>query len=96
MAEGLSMPFRVYALEGVSKTQDEAIVRQAVTLAEHDAAIGHNNTKLAVAVTRVDAHAKALDSLTELMNKVIWSLVGLSLTIAGSAVGIAVTVGSGG
>lgn len=60
-----------------------------------DSRVDTHTTDLAVQDSRIKANESQIASLTALMNKVIWSLVGLSLTIAASAAAIALTVGQG-
>jgi hypothetical protein len=91
-----NLGMRVYGLEGVTRTQDAAITRQALTLADHDQLLGTHTTELAVQDTKLATHTEQIGALTTLMNKVIWALVGLSTAITVSAVTIAITVGSGG
>lgn len=57
---------------------DEAIGQQAVTTAKHD--------------ERLDDVEQAITRLADTVNKGIWALVTFSLTIAGSAVGLAITL----
>ena len=95
-APSASLPLRVYGLEGVTKTQDEAITRQGVTLAEHDERLGKHDTELAVHGTMLIGNAKQISDLASLMTKVIWSLVGLSTAITVAAVTVALTVSAGG
>lgn len=83
---------RVYGLEGITKTQDHAITIQAKTIAEQDETLQDHTIELAVHEQRLNAHDKSLETLVGLVNKVIWALVGFSLTIAGSAVAVAQAV----
>ena len=95
-AASVPIPMRVYALEGITATQDDAISRQGLSLAEHAELLGEHTTELAVHENRLKTNDAQITALTALTNKVIWGLVGLSLTIAGSAVTIALTIGNGG
>lgn len=94
-ASDLPRDLRIYALEGVTATQDDAIVKQGLTIAGHDEKLTAHAVSIATLDTRVSAHDRAIADLTALTNKVIWALTVFSLTIAGSAAGVILT-GSGG
>ena len=91
----IPLPMRVYALEGKTEDLDDGITRQGLSLAEHHELMAAHTTTLAVHDTKLVTNAEQISALTSLMNKVIWSLVALSTTIAASAAAIALTVGSG-
>jgi hypothetical protein len=89
MPEVAALKIRADHLEGRQsqhadhlRKHDEAIGIQAVTTAKHD--------------ERLDGVEEAVTKLAETVNKGIWALVGFSLTIAGSAVGLAITISNNG
>jgi hypothetical protein len=77
--QAAALPYRVYGLEGVTKTQDQAIERlhdktsrhsealaaQAVTLARHDELIGKSTENLVEVKTDVAGLAVAVVALGE-------------------------------
>lgn len=83
---GAALPFRVTSLEK-NEMQTVSEIRSLdhrATIAETQIAAIHNDIKVLNG---------SVEGLTGQLNKVFWTLVGLSITIAGSAVTVAMTVG---
>lgn len=59
---------------------DDGVGRQAVTAAKHE--------------EQLEDHEDAIKTLAETVNKGIWALVGFAFVVAGSAVGLAITITS--
>lgn len=92
-------PFRIYALETRADTVDAAIDRerkrgdrldasigtQAITLAEHDAKLSDLKE---TTDERIVALVTTTDKLATSLNRVMWALVGFSVTVASSSVAL--------
>lgn len=94
--KALPIPFRVYALEGAQKTQDEAIVRQGVTLAVHDERLNAHGETLATHTEALANQRGDIVTLTTLMKWGLGVMVGFAFTVAAAAVVFALSVASAG
>ena len=90
-----ALGFRVYGLEGASKTQDDAIVRLREGQARHSEALGNQAVTLARHDEQIASVEKAVVALSETVSKGIWALIAFAFTIAASAVGLAITLAGG-
>lgn len=86
--EELPLELRVYGLEGIVQTQDEAITKQAITLSEHDARIRAQEVLTPVLATNQTAMQKSMDAVLGELVKTRWTLIGLALSGIGIAVGL--------
>lgn len=85
-SNGAAIPFRVMSLEKNEMQTREELRR-----------LGDRTAKGEAQIDAIHEDIKSLDSsvsnLSGQLNKVFWTLVGLSVTIAGSAVTVAMTIG---
>ena len=94
-AQENALGFRVYGLEGQTKTIDDAIVRMRENQARHSEAIGSQAVTIARHDERIEGVEKAVVALSDTVSKGIWALIAFAFTIAASAVGLAITLAGG-
>lgn len=86
--EDLPDSLRIYGLEGITQTQDEAIAQHAVTLAEHHARLAAHDTQLAVTIVNQTALQKSMDAVVSELVKTRWTLIAFALSGIGIAIGL--------
>lgn len=91
--EELPLELRVYGLEGITQTQDEALAAHAVTLAEHDTRIRATEVLAAVHTESQATMQKSLDAVVTELVKTRWTLIGFAVSVAVAAVGAAIGIG---
>lgn len=84
------MPMRVYGLEGIVQTQDEALAQHAITLAKQDERLGGHDVAIGILTTQVTALVTATSTTNSTLNKVMWTLIGFAFTVAAAAVGVVI------
>lgn len=86
MTEEPPMAWRMRTAEARLNAIDAGFATQARSIAAHD-------EQQARIETKVEAHESAITSISAKLDKVYWALIGLSLTIAGSAAATIMTMG---
>jgi hypothetical protein len=77
----MPLDLRVYGLEGIVDTQDEAITKHALTLARHDERLGASEVTSAVHSEQIGALVKVTATMSTTMNKVMWTLIGSAISV---------------
>lgn len=86
--EELPLEMRVYGLEGITTTQDEALAQQAIAIAEHDARIRAQEVLTPVLVSDQKAMQRSMDAIVSELVKTRWALIGFALSGIGIAIGL--------
>lgn len=82
-----TLAWRMRSAEARQNAMDAGFAAQARTIAHHD-------ERQARLETTVAMHETTINTLATKLDKVYWALIGLSLTIAGSAMAAIITLGS--
>ncbi len=91
-SQGIGLPFRVYGLEGMVKTLDEASVRQREAAARLHEAVGGQGIALAKHEVEITDTKADVAGLANTVNKMVFILIGFAFTTAASAAGVAATI----
>jgi hypothetical protein len=86
--EELPLDLRVYGLEGIVATQDEALGQHAVTIAEHDTRIRAQEVLTPVLASGQTALTKSMDAVASELVKTRWALIMFALSGIGIALGL--------
>ncbi len=89
--EDLPVELRVYGLEGIAATQDEALSQLAITTARHDERISGHDVALAILTEQTSALVKVTATVNATLTKVMWTLIAFAFTIAASSLGLVMT-----
>ena len=89
--EELSPDLRIYGLEGITETQDEAITQLALTTARHDERLTGHDIALAILTEQTSALVKVTATVNATLTKVMWTLIAFAFTIAASSVALVLT-----
>lgn len=92
-AAALPLEMRVYGLEGVASTQDEAITQQGLTLAQHSERLEAHGVLLAVQSNNQTTMQKSIDAAVTELVKVRWTLIGGAGVVAASCIGLVLGLG---
>lgn len=87
--------YRVYGLEGITKTQDAAITAQALTIAHHDEALNGREglvPQVAVNTRQIQTLTERVTELTAVVKWMVTSMVAFAFTVAATGVGVALTL----
>ena len=90
--ESVPLPFRVYALETTTSTQDEAIAQHSVTIARSDERLDAHDVMLATHTEQIGGLVKTSAQLGERFDRLINALYVFALTVAVAAIGSGVTI----